>query len=177
MIADMWVDLADEQRAFDSHLLAEGNRDLIREAIGRGIVAGTVLVARSGDGDDREDRGDGDDREDRNDRGAGGVDAASPDDARAEEPRGFVMFSVESGRYGQDVSRGVVDNLYVRPGARDRGIGAELLAAAERTLREAGVDAVSLDAMAGNEGARRFYRRHGYAPHRIEYEKELDGPE
>lgn len=152
LIADWWVDLAREQRAFDSHLSAEANRDLVREAIGRGTISGTVLVARSEDGGD------------------GG-------DGEGAELLGFVMVSIETGRYEQDVARGVVDNLYVRPEARNRGVGSELLSAAERTLADASVDVVTLDAMAGNEDARRFYRRHGYAPHRIEFEKVLEQSE
>ena len=148
LLADWWVDLAAEQRAYDSHLFSEANRDLIREAIGRGVVAGTVLVARPGD--------DG--------TATGELDG----------PLGFVMFSMETGRYRQGVTRGIVDNLYVRPGARNRGVGKRLLDAAEQALREAGAEVVSLDAMAGNEDARRFYRRHGYTPHRIEFEKRLD---
>ncbi|AUX08003.1 sporulation regulator-like protein [Halalkaliarchaeum desulfuricum] len=148
LLADWWVELAAEQRAYDSHLFSEANRDLIREVIGRGVVAGTVLVARP-EGDE-------------------------PATEDLEEPLGFVMFSMETGRYRQDVARGIVDNLYVRPEARNRGVGSQLLEAAEGTLREAGAEAVSLDAMAENEGARRFYRRHGYRPHRIEFEKRLE---
>jgi len=33
---------------------------------------------------------------------------------------------------------------------------------------------VALETMADNEAARRFYRRHGYEPHRIELERESD---
>lgn len=45
-IADLWVELAREQRAFGSHLHAEENRATIREAVVRHIIAGGVLVAR-----------------------------------------------------------------------------------------------------------------------------------
>ncbi|WP_324758311.1 GNAT family N-acetyltransferase [Haloarcula sp. GH36] len=91
-----------------------------------------------------------------------------------EEIVGFVMFAIESGRYDQDVVRGVVENLYVVPPARDDGIGSELLAAAENVLTDRGVDVVSLEAMADNERARRFYRTHGYTPHRITFEKSTE---
>ncbi len=84
---------------------------------------------------------------------------------------GFVMFTVESGQYDQDVRRGVVQNLYVAPDHRNRGIGTELLTAAEAALDEHGVDRIALDVMASNDDARRFYRRHGYTPHRVELEK------
>ena len=88
---------------------------------------------------------------------------------------GFVTFDVESGRYRQDVSRGVVHNIYVRDDDRNEGIGYALLAAAEAELETLGVDIVSLQAMASNDRARRFYREHGYTPHRIELEKPING--
>ncbi|WP_299237063.1 GNAT family N-acetyltransferase [Natronomonas sp.] len=91
---------------------------------------------------------------------------------------GFVTFAVETGRYEQDRSRGVIHNVYVRPSDRDDGIGTALLEAAEADLASRGVDAVSLQAMARNEPARRFYSRRGYTAHRIELEKPInDGSE
>ncbi|WP_430505436.1 N-acetyltransferase family protein [Haloparvum sp. PAK95] len=100
----------------------------------------------------------------------GYVTVARDDDAVA----GFVMASIDRGGYDQDVTRGVVNAIYVRPEFRDDGVGGELLRAAERTLAEAGADVVALEAMAANEDARRFYRTHGYEPHRVELEKPLD---
>lgn len=91
------------------------------------------------------------------------------------DPVGFVMFRTRSGQYEVDCVRGLVENLYVAPDHRGAGIGSTLLAAAERRLRERGVEVVSLEAMAQNSAARRFYRRHGYETHRIGFEKSLDG--
>ena len=87
--------------------------------------------------------------------------------------RGFVMFAPETGSYEQDVERGVVRNLFVLPADRGEGIGGSLLAAAEEALAAEGADVVSLEAMAGNGNARRFYERAGYEEHRIEFQKEL----
>lgn len=86
-------------------------------------------------------------------------------------PVGFAMVTVDGGRYEQDERRGLLENIYVEPDARNRGIGSALLAAAEETLRSAGVDVIALEAMAANDAARRFYRSHGYEPHRVEFEK------
>jgi ribosomal protein S18 acetylase RimI-like enzyme len=138
-IADLWVELAREQRAFGSHLHAESNRATIREAIVRHIISGGVLVARDDD-----------------------------------EIVGFVMFGPESERYEQDVSRGIIRNIVVRPDHRNEGIGVELLSEAESALRDAEFDVVSLSALADNEAARRFYAREGYEPHRVELEKPLE---
>lgn len=95
--------------------------------------------------------------------------------ARREETIvGFVTFDVESGRYRQDVSRGIVHNIYVRESDQREGVGHRLLTAAEAELGAKGVDVVSLQAMAANDEAIQFYRRHGYEPHRIELEKPIN---
>ncbi|MFB6308152.1 MAG: GNAT family N-acetyltransferase [Haloarculaceae archaeon] len=138
-IADQWVALAEGQRGYGSHLLAEPNRDAIRVSIVRHVVSDELLVAR-------EDN----------------------------ELLGFVMFTVESGKYEQDVTRGLIENLYVVPRRRNEGIGSELLEAAETELAEAGAETIALEVVADNEEARRFYRRHGYDPHRVELERSLE---
>ncbi|WP_338739641.1 GNAT family N-acetyltransferase [Haloplanus salilacus] len=49
-VADLWVDLAREQRRYGSHLLADPNRDAIRESVAHHAVEGGLSVARdSGD--------------------------------------------------------------------------------------------------------------------------------
>ncbi|WP_436910792.1 GNAT family N-acetyltransferase [Halosimplex marinum] len=87
---------------------------------------------------------------------------------------GFVMFTLDRGSYEMDVTQGVVENLYVVPEHRDEGIGSELLATAEARLDDLGADTVTLEAMADNLAARRFYRRHGYDTHRVQLEKPLE---
>ena len=141
-VTDLWVDLAADQRVHGSHLVAESNRDAVRETIARAIVAGEVFVARSD-----------------------------------EQITGFVMISIEIGRYEQDIDRGTVDNIFVRPESRNTGVGALLLGTAERRLATADVDVVSLETMAQNDAARRFYEGHGYRPHRVELEKPIDAEE
>lgn len=87
---------------------------------------------------------------------------------------GFVMFTVDRGRYEQDVTTGLVENLYVRPEARREGVGSALLSAAERRLAEAGATVVDIEAMADNEAARQFYEAHGYTTRRVELEKRIE---
>jgi ribosomal protein S18 acetylase RimI-like enzyme len=84
---------------------------------------------------------------------------------------GFVMVTIDSGRYEQDERRGIIENIFVEPTYRNQGIGSELLGSAEDRLRRSGADILALEAMADNEAARQFYRAHGYSPHRIELEK------
>ncbi len=54
-----------------------------------------------------------------------------------------------------------IDNLHCDPTLTGHGIGARLLQAAFRTLQEQGETTASLTVLAINEGARRFYRKHG----------------
>ncbi|WIV67280.1 GNAT family N-acetyltransferase [Natrialbaceae archaeon AArc-T1-2] len=87
---------------------------------------------------------------------------------------GFASFTVEHGTFELDVTRGLLSNLYVTPSRRGEGIGTALLEAVEDALAERGVDVVTLEAMADNEAARRFYRRNGYDAHRVAMERNLE---
>lgn len=153
-IADLWVELADDQRRHGSHLLAGANRKPARNAITRHVVTGGMLVAAEYGRKAREGR----------------------IERRGRTLVGFVMFDLETGAYDQDVTRGVIHNVYVRPSHRDEGVGAALLEAAEEALADRGAEVVSLEAMADNEAAIRFYRRHGYDIHRVTLEKRTETP-
>jgi ribosomal protein S18 acetylase RimI-like enzyme len=48
-VADLWVELADDQRVHGSHLLPAANRELARQAAAQHGVTGGLLVARDGD--------------------------------------------------------------------------------------------------------------------------------
>lgn len=100
----------------------------------------------------------------------GGVQVARHDG----EIVGFVTFGTEAGAYEQDVSRGVVRNVFVRPAYRGQGIGSRLMDVAESALESVGATVVSLEAMAANDRARAFYRARGYEPHRVQFEKRLE---
>jgi ribosomal protein S18 acetylase RimI-like enzyme len=106
------------------------------------------------------------------------VEAAATDrlDVARDGPElvGYVRYDVERGMRSQDVIRGWIQDLFVVPGRRDEGIGSALLAAAETALARRGVDVVAVEAMADNEGAVRLYERHGFRPHRIEFEREVE---
>ena len=147
-VADLWVELAAGQRAHSSHLRPEENRETALDAAARAAVSGGLAVAR--------------------------VDADPTGAAGERGIVGFVTFGLESGQYEQDVDRGSVYNLYVRPEYRDDGVGARLLDRAEAALADDGADVVGLEAMADNAAARRFYERRGYEPHRVELEKPVD---
>lgn len=163
VLVEMWVDLAADQREYGSHIRPEDNRKTIRNALAHSIVVDEVLVAR------RESSAEDDQTSDDDD------DRSSDDDdpETTDELLGFVQFSLQSNEYDQDCSRGLISNVYVRPEHRNSSIGTRLLSAAETNLENSGADVVSLEAMADNANARRFYRRHGYEAHRIVLEKSL----
>ena len=56
-----------------------------------------------------------------------------------------------------------IDEFFVLPSARGRGIGDALLQLAEAEFVRRGCTNVALQLGRGNDGARAFYRRHGYA--------------
>ena len=87
---------------------------------------------------------------------------------------GFVSFETVDGVFEERITRGRVQNLYVKPACRDRGIGSALLDAAEEALAEAGVEVVAVEAMARNRDARQLYENRGYEPHRVEYERRVE---
>jgi ribosomal protein S18 acetylase RimI-like enzyme len=144
VLAELWIELATDQRQHGSHLWGEDNRSQIHETMLQHVVSGTVYVARCAEGSD------------------------------AERIVGFVTFGTESGKYDQDSFRGIIHNIYVEPEARGDRVGSALLDAAERELESRGVDIVALQAMADNHAAISFYKQHGYTDHRIELEKPIN---
>jgi len=58
--------------------------------------------------------------------------------------------------------KGLIQNLAVRPGHRDAGLGSSLLFRSLEGFRSIGVARVSLEVTAQNDGAIRLYRRHGF---------------
>jgi GNAT superfamily N-acetyltransferase len=77
----------------------------------------------------------------------------------------------------------VLDELYVVPGQRGRGLGSALLAATEAVVRQRGGELLEINVDAVDTDARRFYERHGYADTEpgqdqpmLYYYRELAGP-
>jgi GNAT superfamily N-acetyltransferase len=61
-----------------------------------------------------------------------------------------------------DGSVALLDELYVAPEVRGRGLGSAPLAAAEAVTRQRGGERLEINVEGGDTGARRFYDRHGY---------------
>jgi ribosomal protein S18 acetylase RimI-like enzyme len=77
-------------------------------------------------------------------------------------PIGYIVvcfgWSVEFG--GLDA---IIDELYIRPGVRGRGIATEALIALPRALAEGGLRAIHLEVDRENEKAIKLYKRAGFA--------------
>jgi ribosomal protein S18 acetylase RimI-like enzyme len=56
----------------------------------------------------------------------------------------------------------LLDELYVAPALRGRGIGSTLLALVEATARQRGAELLEVNVDSEDTDARRFYERHGY---------------
>ncbi|MEL0435817.1 GNAT family N-acetyltransferase [Phycobacter sp. K97] len=82
-------------------------------------------------------------------------------------PIGYIVvtfsWSVEFG--GMD---GFVDEIYIRPAVRGRGIATEVLTELPKTLAEAGIKAIQLEVDRENEPAQRLYARARFKP-RLNY--------
>ncbi|WP_299637276.1 N-acetyltransferase [uncultured Ruegeria sp.] len=78
-------------------------------------------------------------------------------------PLGYIIltfgWSVEFG--GMD---GFVDEIYIRPAVRGRGIATEVLLALPKALSEAGLTALHLEVDRNNEAAQNIYLRTGFKP-------------
>ena len=78
-------------------------------------------------------------------------------------PIGYIVisfgWSVEFG--GLD---GFIDELFIRPGVRGRGIASEVLISLPSALSSAGLKALHLEVDRANATARRVYARAGFAP-------------
>lgn len=69
----------------------------------------------------------------------------------------------------------VIDDLFVLPSFRRRGIGAQLIGAAENWARERGGAWLELGVYTFNEDARAFYEALGYGPVSTKLRKPLPG--
>lgn len=63
-----------------------------------------------------------------------------------------------------EVDRWHIELVYVRPGARQRGVASDLLRAFTRDARQRGARYVSLEVLAGNHAAQAVWERLGFEP-------------
>jgi ribosomal protein S18 acetylase RimI-like enzyme len=96
--------------------------------------------------------------------------------AEDEAPLGYAMAlheRIPRNPFRPERVRLVVDQIAVVEGARRRGVGRRLMAAAEQLARELGVERMQLDVRAFNAGAIRFYEALGFTPALLRLERVL----
>ena len=149
-LTDMWVELAADQREYESYIQPEESREAVREMIAHRIASDCIYVAY-----------------------------AETDEQDQEQTQilGFVTYEIERGAYALSETRGIIQNLYVTPSKRGAGIGTQLLCAAEDKLHDQGATVITLETLAENTRAQEFYRQHGYDAHRVQFERTLSSPE
>ena len=76
-------------------------------------------------------------------------------------PTGFAFLTLRPTPYG-DGPLAQLEELYVRPGQRGRGIGTELLLDAIEQMRARGSEEMHINVDEIDEDTRSFYERHGF---------------
>lgn len=88
-------------------------------------------------------------------------------------PVALMSLSIDESLY-EEKPYMVIDELVVNAAHRGRGIGKRLIDRAVSLAVERGCCEVCVDTKQANEGAVRFYRRHGFTHENILFEMELD---
>jgi ribosomal protein S18 acetylase RimI-like enzyme len=91
-------------------------------------------------------------------------------DRASGRPAGLISCSVRPNLYHAGDSA-LIEELVVAEGARARGIGGALLAKLLKRLEAAGCVEVSVTTLSDNDGAIRFYKRHGLVDEAVFLEK------
>jgi GNAT superfamily N-acetyltransferase len=92
---------------------------------------------------------------------------------RAGEIVAMLQFTLIPGLTRSGMRRALVESVRVRADLRSRGIGAALMAHAERRARAAGCGLIQLTTDKQRLAAHRFYERIGYAPSHLGMKKTL----
>jgi GNAT superfamily N-acetyltransferase len=86
---------------------------------------------------------------------------------------GFALLTLRTNVW-YDTAVALLDELYVVPSMRGRGIGSALLESACRLVRGRGVELMEINVDGEDRDARRFYQRHGFScVHGSQLEPEL----
>ena len=80
---------------------------------------------------------------------------------------------VHENEFFREGAYGEVNEIYVGPDWRRKGLGKTIMAHAQKWFRERGVNTVRVEVLASNEAARSFYKRLGFEPNYMTLQKTL----
>ena len=101
-------------------------------------------------------------------KGEGGVLAARKGKGKRNRILGVAVL-----RYDKRHRYGVIEDIVVDVRTRGTGVGSQLMAAAFRTMKEAGMENVILESGCRNKDAHRFFKRHGFKEAAVMFMKSL----
>lgn len=83
-----------------------------------------------------------------------------------DEPVGYAVVAIHGPIATWPGDRtGCLETLSVLPAARGAGVGSALISQARSGLAGSGITQMTIEVIAGNDDARRFYARHGFEPY------------
>ena len=89
------------------------------------------------------------------------------------EAVGYLAGRLRDGGPLRPLRLATLESMYVREGARGRGVGARLVGRFLSWARERGALRASVTAYAANEGAVRFYEREGFSARKLSLERDI----
>ena len=89
------------------------------------------------------------------------------------EPVGFINWSYPTSWFQTSTREAHIEDLYVKPAYRRRGLGTRLMEEAMKRIREKGVGNVEVSVLSDNVKAVRFYEKFGLKVHRYGMSKKL----
>ena len=93
---------------------------------------------------------------------------------KGKEPMGFLYLTYPtSERYQTSASYAVIQDMYVKPAYRKKGIGTKLMEEVTNRIKKKGVKNVRLSVLSENANAVRFYEKFGFKVYRYGMRKEI----
>ena len=86
---------------------------------------------------------------------------------------GWSWLRIYENEFFKEGAYGEINEIYIVPEWRGKGIGKILMKHAEDWFRNKGIKTVRVEALATNEKALAFYRKHGFKPNYITLQKEI----
>jgi ribosomal protein S18 acetylase RimI-like enzyme len=91
----------------------------------------------------------------------------------ADEVVGWSWLKVHENEFFKEGVYGEINEIYVVPRLRRKGVGNTMMIHAHNWFKEKGVNTIRVETAASNKAAITFYKKFGFKPHYISLQKEL----